>query len=61
MKYRLIGSAPTLERMTLLLCNYFYTNITVNDGDIYNSEGKIIGFRVIEKNGRIRFECEVLS
>ena len=63
MKYKLLGSAPTLDRLKELLSNYFYTDIKLsvnpaNNGQwqVSNSKGIIPGCRVIIKSNRYRFE-----
>jgi hypothetical protein len=65
MKTKLIGSAPSLERMKLMLENYFYSAITFEEKapttwSIHNSKGAIAGCRVRLVKDRYRFEMEVL-
>jgi hypothetical protein len=58
----LLASAPTLERITKLVNQYFYsTSIELHEDSsgvysLINSKGKIDGCRVIKKKNRFRFE-----
>ena len=62
MKYKLIGSAPTKERLLLLICNYFYSDCKFVDNKVHNSKGEIEGYRVVEKDGRFRLEsCNAID
>ena len=61
MKTKLIGSAPSLERMKLLVENFFYSAVTFVEVapetfEVHNSKGKIEGCVVKIKKGRVRFE-----
>lgn len=57
MKTKLIGSAGSLEALTKLTSEYFYTIITLNeDGSVSNSKGPIQGLRWIKKGARFRLE-----
>ncbi len=63
-KYKLVGSAPSKERLNELINNYFFSDIKIVDLNeklavLYNSNGMINGYRVIEKKGRFRLELEV--
>ena len=62
MKYKLLASAPTRERIEEIINKFhFTTNLRVMDsGEIRNVKtGKTLeGVRVIEKKGRYRFEME---
>jgi hypothetical protein len=58
----LLASAPTMERITKLVNQYFYsTSIELHEDSsgvysLINSKGKIDGCRVIKKKNRFRFE-----
>lgn len=54
----LIASSATVEGLTKLACNFFYSeNIRINEGKIYNSKGIINNFVVIKKGNRYRLEA----
>ena len=60
---KLIGSAPSLERLKDHLSkNYFYSpnielkQVSDKEWEVHSSKGKIEGFRVIQKKNRFRFE-----
>ena len=57
-KYKLIGSAPTLERLTKAIQEWFYNPlIKVVDGQVIKADGNVMaGLRVIKKKNRYRFE-----
>lgn len=58
----LLASAPTMERITKMVNDYFYsTSIELHEGEhgmysLINSKGKIDGCLVVKKKNRFRFE-----
>lgn len=58
----LLASAPSLDRITKMVNQYFYsTSIELHEDSsgvysLINSKGKIDGCRVIKKKNRFRFE-----
>lgn len=58
----LLASAPTMERTTKMVNDYFYSNsieLHEDSSGVYsliNSKGKIDRFRVVKKKNRFRFE-----
>lgn len=59
---KLLGSAPTLEKITKLISEYYFgSTITLKPvdnitWDVYNLKGKRDSVVVINKGGRYRFE-----
>ncbi len=59
---KLLGTSPTLERITSLISKYYYGStitLTPNDDgtyDVHNLKGKIDGVRVVQKGNKFRFE-----
>lgn len=63
MKYKLIGSAASLEQLAGLISKFYCSpNIRlvgfVDLFEVHNSSGPIEGVRVIKKGNRYRFEVE---
>ena len=63
-KTKLIGSAGSLEVLLKVVTQYFYSDITFEQQgagiwSIYNSNGKINNFRIVQKKLRYRFELEL--
>lgn len=62
---KLIGSAPSIEKLKELLDKYFYGDIKIDKlvGDYYlpyHATGKRIeGYMIINRNGRWRIEREL--
>ncbi len=58
----LLASAPSLDRITKMVNQYFYSNsieLHEDSSGVYsliNSKGKIDGCRVVKKKNRFRFE-----
>ena len=58
----LLASAPTLERITKMVNDYFYsTSIELHEDSsgvysLTNSKGRMDRFRVVKKKNRFRFE-----
>jgi hypothetical protein len=58
----LLASAPTMERITKMVNDYFYsTSIELHEGEdgmysLTNSKGRMDRFRVVKKKNRFRFE-----
>jgi hypothetical protein len=63
-QYKLLGSAPTLDRILLIIKKYFYSEkilMVTNDKNIFDviniDKSKLNNFRVFKKGNRFRFEC----
>jgi hypothetical protein len=63
-EYKLLGSAPTLDRILLIIKKYFYSEKILKETfdknifDIINRDNsKLNNFRVFKKGNRFRFEC----
>ena len=57
MEAKLLASAPTLDKLTAFISEYFGGSTIALDGEtINNANGPIPGFRVMTGKGRFRFE-----
>ena len=55
---RLIGSAPTEKEILKLVTDYYCgLSIRIDNGEVFNSNGKIKVVRVVQKKYRFRFEA----
>ena len=61
---RLIATSPTLERITDIINQYFYSTTfylepkNKKEYSVYNEKGLLSRFIVVKKGGRFRFESK---
>lgn len=53
----LVATAPSVERLTKMVANYFYgSQIRIEGENVYSVHGLLKSYRVTIKKGRYRFE-----
>jgi len=54
MAKNIYATAPTIERLTNLINQFYYTNTCyIQDGKVFNSKGVISGVEVIRSKGKL--------
>lgn len=66
MKIKLVSSHSTIENLNKLINEYFYSKIELKENSpglwsLFNSKGKIKGFRVTKRSNRYRLEMEMVK